>query len=204
VTGIWIGQGRHGANPTVPAVLCGLGVSYVATVLWQVLIARWRGQGPVRDYAIGIRWIDVPLGIGVGIAAILLILGGSELVATLTGMKLQSTAGDLLLGVQVRNALFVVLLLAIAAAGPLVEELHFRGMWFAALDRRLGPLAAIVGSGAIFAVAHLEAVRLLGLFLCGVLFGVVRWRFRRLGPSFVAHLLLNALSALSVLSVAPR
>lgn len=185
------------------AVLAGLAVSYVATVAWQVLIARRRGQGAVRDYAIGFRWIDLPLGLATGIVAILLILGGSVLVAALTGLKLQSTAGNLLLGVQVRAPLFFVLLVATALVAPAVEELLFRGMWFAALDRRFGVVVGIVGSSALFAIAHFEPVRVLGLFGCGLLFAIVRWRTGRLTPSFVAHVMINTLSSVSVLFVPP-
>src|SRR4051812_19190168 len=32
-------------------------------------LAIWKGHGPVRDFGLRVHWIDVPIGIGVGLAA---------------------------------------------------------------------------------------------------------------------------------------
>ncbi|MBO0889402.1 MAG: CPBP family intramembrane metalloprotease, partial [Acidothermales bacterium] len=72
------------------------------------------------------------------------------------------------------------------------------------IANRFGPVAALLVTSAIFAVVHLEPVRLLGLLLGGLVLGGLRLTFRRLGPGIVAHMTLNTVSAVSLLLAVVR
>ncbi len=61
---------------------------------------------------------------------------------------------------------FAVLVLA-----PVFEEILYRGRLLAALRSRVGAPAAVVASGAAFAVPHVDAWSMLGAFLVGVVLG---------------------------------
>ncbi len=106
--------------------------------------------------------------------------------------------GALLLGVPVGLAAFPVLVAGIVRAGlalglpeprgaagppgpgmafallvlaPVFEELLYRGRLLGALRPHLGAPAAVVASGAAFALPHLEPWALLGAFLVGLVLG---------------------------------
>jgi len=91
-----------------------------------------------------------------------------------------------------------VLLLALAAGAPVVEELFFRGLVLRGLLGRLPVPAAIVVSALAFALAHFEAVQFGGLALFGVILGVLAWRTGRLGPGIAAHAGFNAVAVISL------
>ena len=85
-----------------------------------------------------------------------------------------------------------ILLMAIAA--PVVEELFFRGAIERALLRRYKPWVAIVASGLIFGVIHVNPVQVVYASLAGILLGWLYWRTRSLVPCMVVHVLNNCFS----------
>lgn len=93
-----------------------------------------------------------------------------------------------------RTALAVV----VVTLGPITEELLFRGLLLSALLRRMRPLAAVLVSALVFALAHLPDLHWLwygvpNLALLGIAFAWLRLRSGSLWPAIVAHACNNLL-----------
>lgn len=195
----WMLGGHRGSPPTLTLALVSLLPAYAGVLGWQYLVARRRGDGMRRDYAFAFRWYDLFVGAAGGLAAMGVMLLGTLAVSKLFGITPESSVGTTVLDSKQGGLALYALLVVIAFVGPVVEELHFRGMWWRAIDNRFGPVVALLVTSAIFAVVHLEPVRLLGLLLGGLVLGGLRLLFGRLGPGIVAHMTLNTISAVSLL-----
>ena len=93
----------------------------------------------------------------------------------------------------------IALCLVIVGLGPALEEIFFRGA-LARLLRRAGPALAIVGTAALFAVAHVQPQKFLPIGLFGVALGVLRYASGSLLPGIVLHATFNAIPLVAVLS----
>ena len=86
----------------------------------------------------------------------------------------------------------------------LTEELFFRGYLFAALQRAVRPMTAIVVTGVLFGVMHsviggsLGAEQMLPATLLGLILGCIRWQTNSVLPGMALHLVHNVLLALLV------
>ena len=125
----------------------------------------------------------------------------------LTGWLLVRLVGDpggsnplleLVLGSHDPIALGLLALTAVVLA-PLFEETIFRGALLPVLAARLGPLAGVLVSGLLFAMAHISVGELAPLTVLGVGLGLVRLRSGRLWPSVLMHGLWNAVTFLNLL-----
>jgi membrane protease YdiL (CAAX protease family) len=86
--------------------------------------------------------------------------------------------------------------LMVAVGAPIVEELAFRGLFFAALRKHgVGPVVSVVITAVAFALFHLEPARIGVLITIGLVLGIVRWRTGSLGAAMVAHGVVNAPAA---------
>ncbi len=88
------------------------------------------------------------------------------------------------------NAAVVVLV------APFVEELTYRGLGFAALER-FGAIVAVGGTAVAFAAAHGLVEGFPALFIFGAAIGTLRLRTGSVYPGMLFHALFNA-AALSV------
>jgi membrane protease YdiL (CAAX protease family) len=86
--------------------------------------------------------------------------------------------------------LWICLLLVLAA--PLVEEFLFRGLVFQGLRRSTGPLLAILGSAALFALVH-PPIAVIPVFGLGIATAISFERSRFLLAPVVAHAVYNGL-----------
>jgi len=78
--------------------------------------------------------------------------------------------------------------LTIGLLAPLAEEIVFRGAALRSLlASRLSPLAAIVISALLFAVAHLNPTQMPHAFLVGLLLGWMYWRTGSILPGMAYH-----------------
>ena len=128
-------------------------------------------------------------------------------VVMLTGWLLVRLVGDpggsnplleLVLGSHDPIALGLLALTAVVLA-PLFEETIFRGALLPVLAVRFGPLAGVLLSGLLFAMAHISVGELAPLTVLGVGLGLVRLRSGRLWPSVLMHGLWNAVTFLNLL-----
>ncbi len=96
---------------------------------------------------------------------------------------------------QEQGALVGVLrVLAICAAGPIAEELIFRGLLFHRLrSTRLGPAVSIVVLAAVWAAIHLDGSRSIVVVFCGagLLLGVARWKTGSVYVPIAMHIAWN-------------
>ena len=176
-----------------------------------VVASQRKGNGPVRDFGWRMRWSDVPLGIGAGLAGQILlvplvywpifkVLGHSENVSKVAEQMTNKVHGP-------ADTVLIFLLVGIGA--PLAEELFFRGLTQRSLLKlradganvvvrflaRTNPWSAVVLTAAFFAATHFQLLQFAGLFAFGLVLGVLAWRTGRLGPSIWAHLTFNVLAA---------
>jgi membrane protease YdiL (CAAX protease family) len=151
--GAWL-LGGDIADPAVFALYAigGFGPSLAAVVLW---CAGRRSPRGVRWDAVG-RWLPAAVGIGAAPAV----------VATLVTPVLGGPTADLSAGATAVTAAGGPLLFALVSlfAGPLSEELGWRGYAQPRLRRRLSPLATSVVLGAVWAAWHLPLFFLTGTF----------------------------------------
>ena len=83
--------------------------------------------------------------------------------------------------------------LALVALTPAIcEEALFRGPILHGLRARVGPAAAVVLTGLLFGIFHLELSRILPIALLGVLLSLVALQSRSILPAMLAHFLNNA------------
>lgn len=82
----------------------------------------------------------------------------------------------------------------IAVLGPILEEMLFRGAITKVLLKAYSPTKAILISGLIFGVFHLNPVQIVGGCLSGFLFAWLYYRTGSLFPGILIHILNNSLS----------
>ena len=91
-----------------------------------------------------------------------------------------------------RGPILMGLLILAAAAGPLAEELFFRGILYGWLRVKVGIVRALGISSLLFAVLHTDLTTFLPIFGLGLLFG---WAYERTGSLITPvtiHVLHNA------------
>lgn len=95
-------------------------------------------------------------------------------------------------------------LAAIVLAGPLAEELLFRGAVEGELLRRCRrPGTAVALSALVFGLVHVNPAQAAYAFGIGLLLGWLRWRTGSLVPGLAAHVLNNASAALLLALASP-
>lgn len=82
-------------------------------------------------------------------------------------------------------------LLHIALVPALCEEVLFRGYIFRAFEKSWGILAAVIVSGLVFGMFHLQVPNLLPLASLGILLAIMTWLSRSLWPAIAAHFVNN-------------
>lgn len=185
------------------ATSVGLWVGFL--VLPLVWARRHGGPSPVLG--LSARWVDLPLGLAVGLAAAVVTgLVSSVLLTRAQQDTLEAKAEEVV--DRASGPVGVVLLvLALCVVTPLAEEVFFRGLLFRSLHRVTGVVAAALGAGIVFGLVHfsggpalvvLAQLGLLGLF--GVTLCVLAHRTGRLGASIVAHATFNAVTVVSLLA----
>ena len=99
------------------------------------------------------------------------------------------------------KGLFLLAFPGAVLGAPLVEEVLFRGLLFAGLRPRLGPIWTVVITAALWAAAHLGAAPLffaLMIFFMGILLGVLMLRFGSLWVPIACHTTWNLVSTLTL------
>lgn len=179
----------------------GLWLPMAGVTLW----AAWlKGNGAVRDFGLRFRGIDVPLGVGTGLAAQLFVLPLVYIPILLLLDRDASELDDAAREITDRatDGFGVAMLVVLVVIGaPIVEELFYRGLLLRSLERRFGSTPAIVGSGLVFGLIHLNnPIGMPGLALFGMFLGYLAVRTGRLGGPIVAHMAFNAVAVVSLLA----
>lgn len=77
---------------------------------------------------------------------------------------------------------------------PIIEELLFRGVMFRGFAMKLPVWPAMILSGFVFGMVHVNAATLLPLWFLGVAFAWVYWKTRSIIAPIVLHFLFNGLN----------
>ncbi len=88
----------------------------------------------------------------------------------------------------------VVVLLA-----PVFEEIFFRGLFYSALRRKMGPRAAVAINGLIFGALHFQPLYMISLVLVGMVLAYLYEKTDSLYASMTAHALYNLVVVLMAL-----
>lgn len=86
----------------------------------------------------------------------------------------------------------------IAMTPAFCEEILFRGLAFRPIEKSLGPKKAIVMTALLFAIMHLDVVRLLPTFLLGLVFGTIAYASASIWPVIFLHMANNAIAAFAL------
>lgn len=166
---------------------------------------RWGSGSPRADSGLYVRWADAGwgpvtwLGCVVAQVAVGLVVVLTRIPLTSNTENIDDLAGE-------RGYVVSLLVLAVVAA-PVVEEIVFRGWVLRGLLGRWRPPVAIAGQACVFGLAHVDPVRGVGniglvLVLSGVgaALGTSAYLFRRLGPTMIAHAIINSIAMAVALS----
>jgi membrane protease YdiL (CAAX protease family) len=88
----------------------------------------------------------------------------------------------------------VIAYVAVAAVGPIVEELLFRGLLTASFRQRFGAYRTAAITAAIFAVSHFLPRVMPAIFLLGLALAFVYERFGSTMPGMLVHCLYNGIA----------
>jgi membrane protease YdiL (CAAX protease family) len=189
---------------TIPRnVLFGINIKYHAEIPWAVpVIALWLwlfwrylgGSGPPQSTAESRRqrlsanrlpgrvWGWALLAGGLGIVALVLGLQIANRLVLLPEQHLSEFS-------QVPRLTLLTLLLVSAPIAGIVEEASFRGYMQGPIAKQFGPVLAILISGTMFAVAHLDFTPILWPYYLAVaaVYGTVTHLTGSILPAVVLH-----------------
>lgn len=163
---------------------------------WRFASQRWGSGHMVDDAGVRPRFADlgwapviwlVALGVQAALASVVI---GLDIPFSSNTEEIGDLAAD--------RSYSVAIVVAAVIAAPIVEEVVFRGLLMRSLLSAMHAVPAIVLQGVLFGVAHADPVRgagNLGLALVlsgvGVAFGAAAYLLRRVGPTVLAHAILN-------------
>jgi len=181
----------------IPVLAASLLTGWAVFLIGTWTTSRVLGSGSVvDDFGVTARPIDV-VGLPIGVVTQLLVVPALYVPlhelwpATFDDAALSETAQDLV--DRADGWLIVLLFVLVVVAAPIVEEIVYRGLLQKPLLAHFPPWAVIVGVAAVFAVIHFRPVEYPGLFVAGLVFGVLAWRSGRIGPAVAAHIGFNAM-----------
>lgn len=191
--------------PTLIYVVLSTLIGYGPSVAWCVYVRRRWANGDWQRVGWRYRWSDLgwgPLtyltafGVEIAIGALLLLFD----------VPFTSNIDDVS-ELKVDRMYMVSMLVVVVVVAPLVEELIFRGVVLRGFLSRMAPVLAILVQGVLFGCAHIDPARGSGnvglaivLSGVGIALGGAAYLTRRIGPTVVAHGILNGIAMILVLS----
>ncbi len=181
-------------------------LAYGPSLLWCGVVSRRWGTGrTASDLGLRPRWSDLAWGPVVWLAAVGCQLAAGLLVLILGIPITSNTEGIDQLSAD--RTYVVSLVITAVVAAPLVEELVFRGVVLRGLLGRMPAVGAIAMQAVLFGAVHVDPVRGVGniglvivLSAVGAAFGGAAYLLARIGPTVIAHAILNGVVLVLVLS----
>jgi membrane protease YdiL (CAAX protease family) len=187
--------GADGGDTPIPSLGASLVAGWAVFLLGTWGASRVLGSGDARDdFGLTTQPIDL-LGVPVGAVAQLVLIPAVYVPlqqiwpSTFDDDSLSETARDLV--DRADGAQIVVLFALVVLGAPLVEEIVYRGLLQRPMLRFFRPWMVVVGVAALFAALHLRPIEFPGLFVAGLLFGLVAWRTGRVGGAVATHVGFN-------------
>lgn len=164
--------------------------------------SRTKGTGSLRrDFGLAMRWIDVPVGLAIGVATQLAFAVAAPPLYRFLGIdedEIGETAERLVDRADDPFAVICLFFLVVIGAA-VVEELCYRGLWQRAIAKRWNPTVGIVVSAVVFGAVHLQWYDFPLLTVFGLVLALLTARSGRLGPAIWAHLGFNLIALLTLL-----
>ncbi|HZP27351.1 MAG TPA: CPBP family glutamic-type intramembrane protease [Acidimicrobiia bacterium] len=205
---VGLGLGRHTTSFLLVSEL-GLWTGLLGACIAAV---RRHGTGSLRDLGLARpRWSDLGIGTVAGLVGrVAAIIAVVPLVPLLRHAKPTRSPALDTTDLHSHTLAVIITVLIVVVGAPIVEELFFRGLVQGALTRRFGAFVAVWVQAAVFASAHYQftmtavqaLVTVVSIFVVGLMLGVLRWRYQRLGPGMLAHATFNALAIVLILALA--
>lgn len=85
-------------------------------------------------------------------------------------------------------------ILAVSVLGPILEEMLFRGAVTRELLKHYKPMNAILISGLIFGLFHINPAQVFPAMLIGFVLAWLYWRTKSIVPGIIIHIINNSLS----------
>jgi len=172
-------------------------ITFVQQLALAVPIAWWIRRRTGSLETLGLRrggWTrrDVGVGIGMGVVAMIASVGVLAITIALVEQVLGHPYEPPTETPQ--GGWFWAFAVMAVCLAPICEELYFRGFLFQGLRRWMRFVYAGLASGLLFAFVHVEPIRLLSLWLAGLLFAEVFERRKTLVASMCAHAALNLIA----------
>ncbi len=170
----------------------------IQPALWIVYLAGpWysaaqKGAGAVKDFGLRFKASDVPIGIVAGVVTQLVLIRGLYFVIAQFVDGDPSAEAKKLADPMSGAFDWGILAFAVVIMAPLAEEFFFRGILLRSIQRSLGVAPAILISGLVFAVVHLQPLQFPGLLVVGLLAAWFAVKTGRLGLPIMFHLGFNA------------
>lgn len=192
--------------PIVAYVALATVLGYGPVLLWCAYASRRWGSGRLRtDSGLAARWADAGWGPLTWISCVVTQVFVGMLIVS-SGVPMRSNTEGIS---ELRDdrAYVISLLIVAVVAAPIVEEIVFRGFVMRGLLSRLPVVAAVGAQGVLFGLAHVDPARGMGniglvivLSSVGGVLGGAAYLLRRLGPTMIAHAIMNAVALALVLS----
>lgn len=182
---------------TGPGIMLAITMPWIGLAGWPLLVAWWRGNGPVIDFGLTARISDLGWGLLYGLAALVAAVVIAAATTAIFG-EFDSAAGEL---ADSLDGLVLLILFAIAVGigAPIAEELAFRGLLFGSLGKRgLAPWLTIGISAAVFSMIHFEPIRLPLLLSTGIILGLARYHRGSTTVAIIAHMVNNIPAAIGL------
>lgn len=192
---------------SLAALAFTMAAGWIGLVGWPVLVSYTKGLHSItKDFGFAVNWGDVGWGLLGGVSALTISIAGSVIWSLLTSAD-QPSNGDYLPTSDANVGKGLVLLLLVAVCTPIAEELFFRGLFLRAIAKKWNTLLAVVISSVVFGSFHFTGESIgEGLFIVAVtaLYGAVLallvvFRNFRIGPSIVAHMVINGVGVAGAL-----
>ncbi len=190
----------HGTGLPLPALLA---VESLVAYGPALLVLRWALRVHVRQRvgdALGLRFRWPDLGWG-PLAWVATFTGQVVVAVAILIVKIPyttNTSGKGFDRLVDRRLIYTTFAVVAVIVAPFVEELVFRGLVLRALRSRLPLVPSVFIQGVLFGCAHIQLAygwRNIGLVMVlswvGISFGFVAAWMRRLGPTILAHALMN-------------
>jgi membrane protease YdiL (CAAX protease family) len=192
-----------GYDTTDPAFLLGSTIGLWIGLGGSCVVAvRSKGSGSLADLGLDKpRWTDVALGIGFGIAGVIVVSIVAALIQAIDKDLLPGGRSEISDPVNRGGVLGIAVIYLIAVVGaPFFEELFFRGLVQGTLTARWGFGIGVVVQAVLFGLVHLDPNNGWGnvgtfviITVVGLGLGTIRHYSHRLPPGMFTHASANAI-----------
>lgn len=179
-------------------------VGYAPSVLWLWFVSkRWGSGHPFADFGVRFRWVDLGWGPLVWISTLFGMGITLQIVKALDipyrgNLDLSLTA---MFAADVNRTAVVSLVVSTVLFAPIIEEAIFRGAVLRGLLSTMPAVPAVALQGVLFGGAHFnpdfgrDSIGLMiVLAVAGIGFGLAAFLLRRIGPTIIAHAILNGVA----------